>query len=60
MPNGTRFVANITLLTGGGPDSNLSAALGDAVRVAVLNRTLVPEDKAAVWVNTSFVTNVSP
>jgi hypothetical protein len=59
MPNGTRFVANISIGTLGLPDANLSAALGEVVRQEVLNRTAAAEDRAAVWVNTTIVPNVS-
>ncbi|WIA39725.1 hypothetical protein OEZ86_005787 [Tetradesmus obliquus] len=54
MPNGTRFVANVTVITTGAADANLAAALGDVVRDAVLNNTPAQENKAAVWVNTSI------
>jgi hypothetical protein len=60
MPNGTRFLANISVTLGGGSSSTeLSAALANVVREAVLNGTLAAEDQAAVWINTTTGTDVS-
>ncbi|WIA37860.1 hypothetical protein OEZ86_014709 [Tetradesmus obliquus] len=60
LPNGTRFVANISVATNGLGNNDLAAALTDVVRNAVLNATAAAEDKAAVWVNTTIAANTVP